>query len=235
MELTFAPFEDQRGDRFGVVPPDLLGNGAKELEGGDHAMEDRFGALARQGDHEGSVRVGPGGDEEGDLPPTVGEVDVNVTEVGLEALAGEMPQGDEGLTVRAVVLAEIAPHLAVTAVVSVLVTEAAKDLRCGMPLLGGSILVVGQDLVDDGLKRPQHGRVSISGLRTGLRMLEDIPDRVPRVIKVESDPPDGLAIATRPPNGTVVVHRKHVLDLREGESSVERTFTLPEAVTVGQS
>ena len=67
-------------------------------------MEDRFGALARQGDHEGSVRVGPGGDE-GDLPPTVGEVDVNVTEVGLEALAGEMPQGDEGLTVRAVVLA----------------------------------------------------------------------------------------------------------------------------------
>jgi len=198
-------------------------------------MEDRFGALARQGDHEGSVRVGPGGDEAGDLPPTVGEVDVNVTEVGLEALAGEMPQGDEGLTVRAVVLAEIAPHLAVTAVVSVLVTETAKDLRCGMPLLGGSILVVGQDLVDDGLKRSQHGRVSISGLGTGLQMLEDIPDRVPRVIKVESDPPDGLAIATRPPNGTVVVHRKHVLDLREGESSVERTFTLPEAVTVGQS
>ena len=48
-------------------------------------------------------------------------------------------------------------------------------------------------------------------------MLEDIPDRVPRVIKVESDPPDGLAIATRPPNGTVVVHRKHVLDLHEGD------------------
>ena len=60
------------------------------------------------------------------------------------------------------VLAEIALHLAVTAVVSVLVTEAATDLRCGMPLLGGSILVVGQDLVDDGLKRSQHGRVSIS-------------------------------------------------------------------------
>ena len=112
-------------------------------------------------------RVGPGGDKEGDLPPTVGEVDVNVTEVGLEALAGEMPQGDEGLTVRAVVLAEIALYLAVTAVVSVLVTEAAKDLRRGMPLLGGSILVVGQDLVDDGLKRPQHGRVLILGLGTG--------------------------------------------------------------------
>ena len=67
-----------------------------------------------------------------------------------------MPQGDEGLTVRAVVLAEIAPHLAVTAVVSVLVTEAAKTC-CGMPLLGGSILVVGQDLVDDGLNGPNTG------------------------------------------------------------------------------
>jgi hypothetical protein len=157
-----------------------------------------------------------------------------MTEIGLEALSGEMPQGDEGLAVRAVVLAEIALHLAVTTVVLMLVPEAAKDLRCSMPLFGRSILVVGQDLVDDDLKRPQHGRVSISGLGTGLRMLEDMPDRVPRVIKVESDPPDGTAIATCPPNSTVVVHRKHVLDLREGESSVVRTFTVLEAVTVGQ-
>ena len=67
-------------------------NGAKELEGGDHAMEDRFGALARQGDHEGSVRVGPGGDEEGDSPPTVGE-STNVTELPLSAGRGDVPRG----------------------------------------------------------------------------------------------------------------------------------------------
>ena len=104
MELAFAPLEDQRSDSLGVVPPDLLGDGAEELEGGDHAFEDRLGALERQGDHEGGVGVGPGGDEEGDVPPTVGEVDVDVSEVGFEALAGEMSQGDEGLAVRAVVL-----------------------------------------------------------------------------------------------------------------------------------
>ena len=129
-------------------------------------MEDRFGALARQGDHEGSVRVGPGGDEEGDLPPTVGEVDVNVTEVGLEALAGEMSQGDEGLTVRAVVLAEIALHLAVTAV-DPCSSRRRRQTSLRYAAAWGSILVVGQDLVDDGLKRSQHGRVSISGLGTG--------------------------------------------------------------------
>jgi hypothetical protein len=26
------------------------------------------------------------------------------------------------------------------------------------------------------------------------------------------DPPDGLAIAVSPPDGTIVIHRKHVLD-----------------------
>ena len=87
-----APLEDQRGDGFGVVPPDFLGNAAEELEGGDHAFEDRLGALERQGENEGSVGVGPGGDEEGDLPPAVGEVDVDVTEIGLEALARKMRQ-----------------------------------------------------------------------------------------------------------------------------------------------
>jgi hypothetical protein len=124
-----------------------------------------------------------------------------------------MAQGDEGLAVRASVGAELALDLAVTAGVCVLVAEASKELRGGVPLLGGCVHVIGQDLVDDRLKRPQHGGGSLTGLGSGLglRMPEDMPDRVARVFKVAGDPPDGLAIATRPPNGTVVVHRKHVL------------------------
>src|SRR2546423_11228482 len=46
---------------------------------------------------------------------------------------------------------------------------------------------------------------------------------------------DGQAIATRPPNGTVIVHRNHVLGLRVGESFSVRTFTLTKAATVGPS
>ena len=97
MELAFAALEDQRGDGLGVVPPDLPGHGAEELEGGDHAFEDGLGALERQGQDEGGVGVGPGGDEERDEASAVGEVDVDVAEVGLEAAAREMAQGDEGL------------------------------------------------------------------------------------------------------------------------------------------
>jgi hypothetical protein len=76
-----------------IIPPDLLGYSRKELEGGDHPFEDGLGALKGQSDHERGVGIGPGGHEEGDAPAAVGEVDVDVAEVGLEALAGEMSQG----------------------------------------------------------------------------------------------------------------------------------------------
>ena len=54
-------------------------------------------ALERQRPDEGGVGGGPGGDEERDEPAAVGEVDVDVAEVGFEALAREMAQGDERL------------------------------------------------------------------------------------------------------------------------------------------
>ena len=85
VELAVTPLKDQRSNSFGVVPPDLLGHGGKELEGRDHPFEDGLGALEGQCDHERGVGVGPGGDEEGDGPAAVGEVDVDVAEVGLEA------------------------------------------------------------------------------------------------------------------------------------------------------
>ena len=74
---------------LGLSHQTSLAYGAKELEGGDHAVEDRLGALERQCQDEGGVGVGPGGDEERDEAAAVGEVDVDVAEVGLEPLAGE--------------------------------------------------------------------------------------------------------------------------------------------------
>ena len=74
---------------------------------------------------------------------------MDVAEVGLEAVAREMAQGDEGLPMPSAVLANIALDLGIAAAVAVLVAEAAEDLRGGVPLLGRGGLVVGQDLVDD--------------------------------------------------------------------------------------
>ena len=58
-------------------------------------------------------------------------------------------------------------------------------------------------------------------------------DRVARVPELAGDSLDGHPIAMGPPNGGVVVHRKHFLGLRAGERSARGTFTLTKAATGG--
>ena len=219
MKLAFASQEDQRGDGLGVVPPDLLGDAAEELEGRDHAFEDRLGALEGQRQHEGSVGVGPGRDQERHEPAAVGEVDVDVSEIGFEALAREMSQRDERFLMPTSVLAQIALHLGIAAAVAVLVAEATEDLRGGVPLLGRAVSSSTRIWSMIAWKGPRTGanRFLVRGMGLGSACLRILPDGVSRVFEFAGDLPDGHAIATRPPNGTVVVHRKHVLALRASE------------------
>ena len=137
---------------LGLSHQTSLGTAAEELEGGDHPFEDGLGALERQRQDERGVGVGPGRDEERDEPATVGEIDVDVAEIGLEALAREMSQGDEGLLMPPPMLAHVALHLGIPAAVAVLVAKASEDLSGGVPLLGRCGLVVDEDLVDDRLE-----------------------------------------------------------------------------------
>ena len=168
MEPAFASLKDERGNGPGVVPPDLLGDAAEELEGRDHAFEDRLGALEGEGQNEGSVRVGPGGDQERNQPPAIGEIDVDVAEIGLEALAWEVSQRDERLAMAASVLVHIALHLAVTPVVAVFVLQATKHLHGGVALLGGRVLVVARiwSMID--WKGPRTGAVRFLSRGMGL-------------------------------------------------------------------
>ena len=46
---------------------------------------------------EGTIGVCLGGDQERNGPVAVGEVDLDMAEIGLEALARKMPQRNEGL------------------------------------------------------------------------------------------------------------------------------------------
>src|SRR5207253_2174915 len=154
------------GDGLGIAPAGLFGDAAEEVEGSDHAGQDGLGALERQRQDEGCVGIGPGGDQERNEPPSVGKVDMDVTEIGLEALAWEMSQGDERLAMVAAVFEQVALDLAVTSAVAVLVLEAPKQLHGGVALLGRRLLVVGPDLVDEPHDGTQDGSGPISGRGT---------------------------------------------------------------------
>ena len=103
---------------------------------------------------------------------------MDVAEIRLETAGWEMAQGDEGLSMAALVL-PIALDLAVAPAVAVFVSEATKHLHGGMALLGRRLLVVDQDLVDDRHEGSQDRGGPISGQRTRIRlaMLQDMPDR----------------------------------------------------------
>ena len=89
-----------------------------------------------------------------------------MTEIGFEAFARKMAQGDEGFLLRVAVLEQITLYLGVTTAVVVLLAQATKNLSRGMPLLGRSEFVVPEDLVDGRVKLTQRdGRSLESELR----------------------------------------------------------------------
>jgi hypothetical protein len=126
---------------------------AEELEGRDHALEDRLGSLEGKGQNERKVRISPGSGQDRNNPSAIGKVDVDMAEIGLETLAWEMSQGNKRLAMATPVLVHVALHLAVTSAVSVFVLQSTKYLHGSVALLDRRVLVVSQDLVDD----PQIG------------------------------------------------------------------------------
>jgi hypothetical protein len=141
---------------------------------------------------------------------------VDVTEIGFEPKPRWMGQGNKGFTVPLAMRAEVALDLAVASRVTVFTAKAAKHLLGGVPLLGRGVLVLGQDLVDDRLERPQNGCGAVPGLTSGygLRLLQDLADLGPRVMESARNLADAHGIAMRSADCSVIVHRKHILDLR---------------------
>jgi hypothetical protein len=139
---------------------------------------------------------------------------VDVAAIGVESFTGTRPQRDERFLIAASVLRQIGWRLGLAAAVVVFVAEPAADLGGGVPVLGRGGFVVDEDRVDDRLNRSQERSESIPGRREGVRLgvLANRPDGVSRRLECARDQADGLAIASRPPNGTVVVHGKHVRD-----------------------
>ena len=136
---------------------------AEELEGVDHAFEDRLGAFEGEAPARRERWSRPRPSRERGPAPTVGELDVDVSEIGLEPPTRQVSQGDERLPISTSVLEHVALYLGIPAAVAVLVAEPSEELGGGVPLLGRGGLVVDEDLVDHLLDRPQQRGEPIPG------------------------------------------------------------------------
>ncbi len=121
-------------------------------------MQDRLGAFGRQGDGEGAVGIRPGRDQDRNPTTAVGEIDVDVAEVGFEALTRFVREGDERLACSLPLGAAVQADTLRTAGVAVLVVEPANDLAGGMPLFGWRVFVGREDGVDDRFERVEDRR-----------------------------------------------------------------------------
>jgi len=210
VQPPLAAGEQLRRDGLGVVPPQLARHASKEGEGFGEPVEDRLGALGRQGDRKGAVGVGPGHQQHGDEPAAVGEIDVNVAEVGLQALARIMVERDEGLALGPPLGEQVEADALVAAGIAVLVAQTAEEFGGGMPLLAGGVFVGPEDLINDGLERVQDRGQRAALVASGLGLGEDLPDLAPRVMKPAGQFADAHVLqAMGLANACVLVHGDH--------------------------
>jgi len=178
--LAAAAARDLGDGDLRVVIADPAGYAAEEGEGPDVPLEERLGAFAREGTEEESVGVRQGHHEQGHSGRLAVERDLGLAEVDLgltgavgqgnEDLGGSQPAGGDGLL-----------HDGQAARVPVLVAEPLEDAVGGVPLFLRGLLVILEDLLDDGKERLELRLRSwrLSAVAGGLGVLEDLLESVP--------------------------------------------------------
>jgi hypothetical protein len=84
LHLALPALQDRRGYGRRIVPPDLPGHAAEELQPLDHPRQNRLGLLARQHHGEATARVTPRQQQHRDLLPSLREVHIDMPEVRLQ-------------------------------------------------------------------------------------------------------------------------------------------------------
>jgi len=211
VELPTAAFEQVRHHGLGIVPPHLARHTAKEREGLDEAVKDRLGPLRGQGQHERAIGVAPSRHQHRNLPAPVGEIDVEVTKVGFQTLAGIVIERDERLAALAALSADIMPHPLIAALVAVLGLQPPPELLHRVPLLARRLLVAGEDGIENRLERIQDGGCPFEpAVPLGLWRGQDLADLASRMM----EPTGQLANAhpvyeMRSSHMGILVHRDH--------------------------
>jgi hypothetical protein len=153
IELSAAPLEQVGSYRLRIIPPDFARHALEEVEGFDQSVQDRFGPFGRQGQSERTIGVSPRRHQHRHLAAPFREVDIDVTEVDFEALAGIVVERNVRLPIPVRALTEVAAHSFIPAAVAVFLLQPPPQLGCGMSLLPRCLLVGLQDAIDNRLER----------------------------------------------------------------------------------
>ena len=210
VELTLSADEQMRHHGLGIVPPQLTRHTAEEGERLDQAMQDGLGAFGRYSDSERAIGIAPGGEQHGNEPATIGEIDVDVTEVGFEPLSRIVVERDERHALRPSLGQQILPDALVAAGVVVLVAQAPENLGDRVPLLAGRVLVGPNDGVDDRLEGIDDRRHRPALILCGLGMSQDVANLPPRMMKLAGQLANAqLVDAMRLSDARKLVHLDH--------------------------
>ena len=141
----------------------------------------------------------------------LGKIDVDETEIGFQALARIVAQGDKRLALTPPLAGQVAPDLVVAPAIGMLGTQPTIELHGRVPLLGRGFLIGFEDLVDDAVEGAQHGCRSHLTARVGswFGVVENLPHLVTRMVKGASDGSNAHAIPMGQTDPCVLVHRDH--------------------------
>ena len=183
VELALPTPVEMRHDGLGIVPPQLPRHATEERQRLHQTVQDGLGAFGRQGHGEGTIGVCPGADQNRHLAAAIGEIDVDMAEVALQALAGIVIERNERLPLRPPLGQQVLPDALVAAGVAILVAQTPEHLGHRVPLFARRVRVGADDGVNDrfeGIHDRRHGPALVL-LR--LRLTQDLANLPPRMVK----------------------------------------------------
>ena len=114
VHLTFSPLKDFLDNRFGIVPPELSGNTAKEFECPHKSCQNAFKLLARESRAKPKARMAPGGQQHSYPLPAPWKINVDVPKISLQTLAGIVGQRNKCFTLLFSVFLDVSANLVIT-------------------------------------------------------------------------------------------------------------------------
>jgi len=210
LQTTLSARQYIQSHRLRVVPPDLSRHVPEVVEAPRHAFENGFRALRWQRHRERIVRIRPDQDQHRNGPTAIRKVDVNLAEIGLDALARIVAERNERLAFSLATLGHVAPHGVVAALI-LLVLESLENPHRRVALLRRLVLIGRENLVDrDQIISQLLVMLPLTGVPLRLAVaVENLANLPPRVMKLSGNLANGHPIAMRPANPCVIIHRKH--------------------------